>query len=185
MMGAVIFRFPVEKRVRPTLDLLYEIAPDARAVSLLMESYAIEDPTAGLRDAADRAMAEHIAGNVMPQNGRLRRHELEACLAPLVDAAVSACRAAHDAMSAAAAAGRKLEAARSEGGYWLAAIEQRAHALDEQAARLMVSAAMRCEEAFGAARAVRLAMVDTAWAPRDVAAEAEALFFGDSRTAAR
>ncbi len=47
----------------------------------------------------------------------------------------------------------------------------------------MVEAHLRSEEAEGAHRAVRLALRGEVWAPFDLQAEAEALFFGGRRSA--
>ena len=55
-----VMRFPVERRARPTLDLLREIEPDVREVLQVAESFQLPLPGAELRDAVDEEVAEHI-----------------------------------------------------------------------------------------------------------------------------
>ena len=59
-----VIRFPLERRARPTLDLLREIAPDAREVGSAIEAFGLQDPTVGLRDAVDANTADHIANHM-------------------------------------------------------------------------------------------------------------------------
>src|SRR5271155_5608361 len=114
-----VIRFPVERRAKPTLDLLREIAPDPREVCQVMEAFDLERLPHELRPAADRAMAEHIAIHVPSERGEKRRVALQELLAPLVARAVEACRRADDAMGATAAAEERLVNAQAEGGYWI------------------------------------------------------------------
>src|ERR1700692_1444344 len=92
-----VVRFPVERRARPTLELLRDIAPDTREVLLLVESFGLPLPEREMRPVADAEMADHILNHVRPEPSAQRRAELEALLAPLVTRGVEACRAAHDA----------------------------------------------------------------------------------------
>lgn len=48
-------RFPVERRARPTLELLRKTAPDPREVGSAIEAFGLDDPTMGLRDAVEPA----------------------------------------------------------------------------------------------------------------------------------
>jgi hypothetical protein len=171
-----VVRFPVERRVRPTLDLLRDLAPDVRQVLQLAEAFDLSLPDPGLRNAVDRDMAEHILNHVRAEPGPARRHELEALLASVVTPAVEACRVAHDAARAAEEAQQRLTAARAERGFWLAPLEERADSLRREAAARLVEAYRRTEETEGAARAIGLALRGEPWAPFDLQAEAEALF---------
>ena len=56
-----VLRFPIERRARPTLDLLREIAPDVREVLNIAEAFGMEPPAHGLREHVDAATAGHIA----------------------------------------------------------------------------------------------------------------------------
>lgn len=179
-----VLRFPVERRSKPTLDLLREIAPDPREVWQVMEAFDLERLPHELRPAADRAMAEHIAIHVSSERGEKRRAALREMLAPLVARAVDACRRTDDAMGVVAAAQERLVNAQAEGGYWIQPLEEEATARTNAAARLLVEAYVAAEEAEGAARAIGMAMRGEEWRPFDLQAEAEALFFGTERRSA-
>ena len=175
-----VVRFPVERRRRPTLDLLREIAPDPRDVDLLIETFSIDCPANEVRAAADRAMAEYILNHVDREPGQARAQTLQLLLTPIIEQAVEACRTAHEAAAAATAACEVIESARAEGRYWLAPLEARADDRTREAARLLVEAYVASEEAEGAARAVGLAGRGEEWRPFDVRAETAALFGLDS-----
>ncbi len=178
-----VVRFPVERRARPTMDLLREIAPDVREVLQLVESFDLDEPVHDLRHRVDAEMAEHILNHVRPEPGLQRRADLAALLVPVVARGIEACRVAHDAALAATKAQQRVVEAQSEGGYWLAPMEERAEALSTAAAQLLVDAHVRTEEAEGAARAVGMAVRGETWVPFNLQAEAEALFFGGGRSA--
>jgi hypothetical protein len=178
-----VVRFPVERRARPTMDLLRQIAPDVREVLLLVESFGLSLPEADPRQFADAEMAEHIVNHVRPEPGALRKAELDALLAPVVTEAIAACRLAHEAALAATDAQQRVVDAKVHGGYWFDALEERAEELTALAAQRLVEAHLRGEQAEGASRAVGLAQRGEAWRPFSLQAEAEALFFGDRKTA--
>ena len=162
-----VVRFPVERR--STLDLLRNMAPDVREVSLLAETYDIALP-ADLRERADHAAAEHIL-NHMPASARERADMLRGMLDHAVTAAVAAVGAAPRQAPAAAAARRHLAEADAGAGYWVLNLEHDAADLSFGAAAALVAAHGRVQEAFGVARAVDLAIRGEAWAPRDIGAE--------------
>ena len=174
--GSNVIRFPIERRTRPTLDLLREIAPDPREVDLAIETFNIHCCPHKVRSDADRAMAEHILNHVPCEHGPVRQAVLQSLLTPFVEWAVEACRTAHDSAAAARAARERLARAQAEGGYWLAPLEARAVVGTQEAARLLVNAYVAAEEAEGAARAIGLALRGEDWRPFDVHAEAAALF---------
>jgi hypothetical protein len=171
-----VVRFPIERRARPTLALLREIAPDPHEVDLVMETFGIDCWRHKVRSDADRAMAEHILNHVPREHGPARRASLQALLVSFVEWAVDVCRAARDAAATARAARERLARARMEGGYWLDPLEARAIVGTQEAVRLLVEAHLAAEEAQGAARAVGLALSGEEWRPFDVQAEAAALF---------
>ena len=169
-----VLRFPIQRRARPTLDLLREIAPDVREVLNMAEAFGMEPPAHGLREQVDAATAEHIADQV-PTSGPGRAAMLTGLLDPVIVAAVAACRASHDAW---------LERPRHSRRCY---VRNRATFLDGAAAgagggpdetrrgRLLV-AHVRVEEAESVARAVGIARRGEEWMPRDGRAEADALF---------
>ncbi len=165
-----VVRFPVERRARPTLDLLREIEPDVREVLQVAESFQLPLPGVELRDAVDEEVAEHIMNHVRPEPGEARRAELDAILAPVVAKAVQACREAHDAALVATEAQEQVVRAQSEGGYWLQPLTERADTLTTEAARLLVDAHVRAEEAEGTARAIGLAKRGETWTARSTEA---------------
>lgn len=160
-----VIRFPVERRARPTLDLLREIAPDPREVGNVAEAFGLDCPDAGLRDAADAGTAEYILANVPSEPGEARQAALRAVLKPLLTQAVTVCREAHDAAVAAGEAHQALARAQTEGGFWIEPLEQQAEELSARAAELLVQAHLCSEEAEGAARAVRITERGETWAP--------------------
>ncbi len=168
-----VLRFPVQRRARPTLGLLREIAPDVREVLNLAESFAMEPPAPDLRARTDAATAEHIANNAPTTPNRL-----EAFLAEVEDLAVrraiASCREAHDAALAASEAQQVLLTAKTAGHFWVEPLQGRAETRTEQATVLLLTAHAHAEQAEGVARAVALARQRepwTPWMPRDVAAE--------------
>jgi type II secretory pathway component PulK len=155
-----VVRFPVERRARPTLSLLRDIAPDVREVMSLAEAFGMEMPAPDLRGRTDATTAEHIATSAPAAHA-----ELEAFLAELegipVRRAISACRDAHDASLA--------------GSFWTEPLEEKAEARTDRAAALLLAAHAQAEQAEGVARAVALARQREPWAPRDSVAEMEFL----------
>lgn len=165
-LGNVI-RFPVERRARPTLDVLREIAPDLREVLLVADSFGLEEPVHGLRHAVDARTAEHVADEAPLEPGEARRAMLEGLLAPVVAAAIEACRASHDASLATVAMQERLLAAKTAGSRWAGPLGERADALTLRSAELLLAAHARCEEAEGVARAVHCALRGETWTPHD------------------
>lgn len=153
-----VVRFPVERRACPTLDLLRDIAPDVREVLQLVESFDLDYPGHDVRDVADAEMADYVLNHVRPEPCSERRTELEGLLAPMVVRGVEACRVAHEAALVASEVQQRLVNAQTDGGYWLAPMEERAERLTTEAARLLVEAHVRVEEAEGAARAIGMAL---------------------------
>jgi hypothetical protein len=49
-----VIRFPVERRARPTLDLLREIAPDPREVGNVAEAFGLDNPARRLKVRRER-----------------------------------------------------------------------------------------------------------------------------------
>ena len=171
-----VIRFPVERRARPTLDVLREIAPDPREVGCAIEAFGLDDPTVNLRDAVDASTAEHILNQVAGEPGEARLSALDALLSPVLAQAVTACREAHDAAVVAAEAQQQLLRAQTEGGFWLEPIEERANELTFRAVELLVEAHRSSEEAEGVARAVGIARCGETWAPINRHGDIEEMF---------
>ena len=172
-----VVRFPLE-RCAPTLDQVRRAAPDIREVEGTAEAFGLEPPSPLLRHEADAAMARQIAKVTLPAVAAARAARLEGMLQPLLTAAAAACRAMEEARRRAAQAQQLALAARRAGGQGQEALEAEAGARTMEAAALLVAAHHHCEEAEGAARAVRLASCGEPWAAFDLDAEARLLFFG-------
>lgn len=171
-----VVRFPVERRARPTLDLLREIAPDPREVGSAIEAFGLDDHTVGLRDAVDASTADHIVNHMQDEPGERRQAALAELLSPVLQRAVAACRNAHDAAVAAGEAQEELIQAQTEGGFWLEPIATRAEALTQRAVEFLAEAHRSSEEAEGVARAVGIAQRGEHWAPVDRRGAVEDLF---------
>ena len=171
-----VLRFPTERRARPTLELLRDIAPDPREVDLLAEAFDMSAPVDGLRHFVDREAAEHITNTIVPA-GPARAAALDALLAPMVTAAVEACRAAHDmSMAAAEAQQVLLDAQTSSGHFWIEPLRERAEARTQRAAELLLKAHRQAELAEGVARAVDFARRGERWVPWSLRADEAAAF---------
>ena len=169
-----VVRFPVERRARPTLDLLRAIAPDVRELLSVAETFGLDVPEPDLRDRADAATAEDIL-NHLAGTGGTSQGSLDALLDPVVARAVAACRAAHD-VAADAADAQRILLVQTAGHEWMEKLQERAEALTLKTAELLIEAHARVEEAEGVARAVGMARRGETWTPRDPRVEAEALF---------
>lgn len=176
-----VVRFPIERRARPTLDLLRFIAPDVREVLQAVESFELDMPEPELRHTVDEEVASYIADHVRPEPGAARQAQLEAILTPVVRRGVEACRVAHDAALIATHAQQRVVDAQSAGSFWLEPLEERANTLSLEAAQLLVDAHISGQEAEGASRAVGIALRGETWAPFDPEAEVVALFSDDQR----
>ena len=169
-----VLRFPVELRARPTLQLLWEIAPDVREVLALADAFDLEMPVHNLRDLVDADTAGHIV-NQIPDVDPARRAMLDGLLQPHLAAALAACRQAHDAALDVSEIMRVLTQAKTGGHAWLDPLQERAEALALRMVEAMVAAHTRAEEASGVARAVGLARCGETWTPRNANADMEAL----------
>ena len=169
-----VVRFPVERRARPTLELLRDIAPDAREVLSIAEAFDLDIPGPDLRARVDQETAEHIVNTIVDM--RMLSSALDELANPTVARAVDACRAAHDASVAAAEAQKVLLSAQISGHFRLDPLRERAEALTLRTAELLIDAHMRVEEAEGVVRAVGFARRGEKWTPRSYRADEEALF---------
>jgi hypothetical protein len=151
-----VVRLPVELREPPTLELLYELAPDVRRVPDIVEAFDLEMPAFDLRDQVDADTTAYIASQV-PRHGAERDAMLDELLDPVVRAAISACRASREAWDEVAVIEDRLERARRAGDDFRAGwLQEQVETLAFHAAELMLTAHVRAQEAGGVARAVRL-----------------------------
>ncbi|MBO0766796.1 MAG: hypothetical protein J2P50_19695 [Hyphomicrobiaceae bacterium] len=164
---ANVVRFPVERRVRPTMELLRELAPDVREVLLAVETFGLDVPPHDLRARVDAEAARYIVDQ-FGGSGGMPLGMLDEMLRPVLARAVAACHAADDLLADAHRARQKLLLAETAGGHWLDPLRERAEALTFRAAKLMLDAHVAVEEAEGVARAVDMARRGQPWAPRNI-----------------
>ena len=164
-----VVRFPVELRVAPSMEVLYDIAPDPREVLLTADSYKLEPPNPELAHQVDAETARYVAEYVLPLAPSERKAALNGLLDPVVRRAVEACRDADRVSKQLVQAEQALLHARTEGGFSPPLLEEEANALSWRAAELLVLAHERCEEARGVNRAVGIARRGETWAPYSAA----------------
>jgi hypothetical protein len=182
-LGGNVIRFPVELRAKPSIDLLIDVAPDAREVELIAEAFGLDAPDPEGRAMADRAMAERIAAMDLPVHRRERRAALKAILKPLVDRAVAACAEARQASLRSEVDNEKLAKAQMEGGYWLAPLKEAADYWAVEAARLQIVAHEAAQTAHGAGRAIEFAKRGEAWRPSNAEDDMNALIAAEKALA--
>jgi len=158
-----VVRFPIELRAAPSMEVLYEIEPDSRGVSLIAESYMLEMPEAELFDLVDQETALHIALHILPLAPAEQKTALAALLDPVVTLAIAACRDADRTSKQLVKAEALLLRAKTEGGYTMQPLEENANTLSQQAAELLILAHRRCTEAHGVNRAVGMARRGETW----------------------
>ena len=168
-----VVRFPVEMRAAPSMELLYDIAPDCREVLLIAESYRLAPPDPELAHQVDEETARYVAEHVLPLAPSERPAALGALLDPVVRRAVEACRDADRVSKRLVRAEQALLHARTEAGSSPPLLEEEANALSWRAAELLVLAHERCEEARGVNRAVGIAHRDETWTPYSAAETAD------------
>ncbi len=166
-----VVRFPVERRVAASVELLFDIAPDVREVLNVAEAFGFERPDPRLYDRADRVMAETLLSFDLPGTAVARHRIIDDLYQPLMDEAIRA-------IEAASAAGRLSEQAQQHLYQTLTIYGLEDRALGDQAddrafqaARALLTAYERVQWALGSWRAAKLAQQARVWSPRDYSAE--------------
>ena len=175
-----VVRFPVERRARATLELLWDIAPDVREVLYIAESFGLDAPEDDLYDKTDLAFAERIRTAVPAAPESLRQATLSDMRKRLIVAAVEACRTSHDASLAASEARERVlametgESWRSDVGYY----RDGADRLTCESAECLIRAHELTQKASGGSRAIDLARSGQPWTPRSAQSDADWLAAG-------
>ncbi len=161
-----VVRFPIEHRVAPSMEVIYEIEPDCREVFQVAESFKLELPDPDLANQVDAETAIYIAEQILPLTPSEQRAALDELLDPVVKRAVHACRFMDRVSKQSVQAELALLQAQTDGGcYHLPSLEEKANALSNQAAELLILAYARCGEAHGAYRAISMAQRGETWTP--------------------
>ena len=162
-----LLRFPVEKRARPSYEMMCDLAPDSRMIPAIAEALEVEDIDPDLRHAADRDMARTLAMMNMPESGAARRQFFaalrEQALAPAIAASIEAKRLADDAYRAS----RTAINAQQEDPLNSYALGRRANHHLNASARAAMDAHRLCEIAAGKCRALTLTEMGELWVPFD------------------
>jgi hypothetical protein len=108
-----VWRFPVEERVAPSMDVIHNIGPDVREVLQVCEGFFLEMPDPEHANQVDAGTARYIAEQVLPLAPSERGPALDGLLRPVVAAAVEACRRADRVGKRAVAAGERLPGRRA------------------------------------------------------------------------
>ena len=167
-----VIRFPVEQRARPSYGLMTEIEPDIREVLNVADAFGLEGTDPNLKDATDQETARYLAEQVLPVAGPGLNKVLDDLLAPAVERAIEACRAAHASSLRTVAAQKRLHDAKVGGSSWLGSLEDQADTSTRETAELLVAASARCQEVRGMKRAIDLARKGEPWTAYDAQADA-------------
>ena len=164
-----VVRFPVERRARPTLELMRRFAPSATDVAALPIGHALpaRGPTA--REQAELAAATRIFGD--RAESVMSSDDLDQLIAPVIAEAIALCWSLQDATTAMVEAQHALLVARHTGEGWLDRLRARAASLTSRHAELLLAAHARVEAAEGIARAVAFARRGERWTPQAAAPE--------------
>ena len=162
MTGDVrLIRFPIERRLAPSEEMLHDICPDPREICQLVEAFQLEPLELGIQDRAGKEMASYL---VQFSDGDPRRGAALAALkGELLREAVAVCADAAQASDLAGEAAQKLHDASMAGGSYLRVFKERATALTFAGAKAMVRAHIAVERALGALRAIRLTAEGKDW----------------------
>jgi hypothetical protein len=161
-------RFPVERRGRPSYEMMCYMAPDERMIPTLADAMNIEDFDQGLRDDSDREMAEYLADLVLPADRQARRQMLRGLEESALKPAISACIAAKRTADESYRACRLAIDAREADAKNASAFAGRANLRLNVSARAALEAHRLCEIARGKCRAITMAEMNEPWSPFDV-----------------
>jgi hypothetical protein len=180
---ANVLRFPVERRVPPSLALLRHIVPEAGEVAALAQSFGLQPAPAVSRLDGSAMIAACLEEHILPDNLKARQRALGLILHPFVATAIQACAHAEWFLARAVAAERRWFAFKHVNEQTAASLAAAAGAAWAAAAQAFVAAYRRSEEAEGAAQQVGLAHSRAVERPFDdkLQARAEKLIFGAGR----
>ena len=100
-------RFPLERRLPPSLRVLRAIAPDLREAAMVAEAFGLPELTPELRGASQAKMARRLRAEWVPREPVAKRVALALMGRPWVVGAVRACSRAAEMMAEAGMAQRR------------------------------------------------------------------------------
>ena len=152
-----VVRFPLERRLPPSLRVLRAIAPDLREAAMVAEAFGLPELTPELRGASEAKMARRLREERVPTEPAARRAALALMGRPWVAGAVRACSRAAEMMAEAGMAQRRYVVVLELGDVRATALGFAADTAALAAAHAFLAAARRSEEVEGAMRALDLA----------------------------
>ena len=171
---ANVIKFPVERRVRPSLTLLRHIAPAADEVAGLAASITAPPIRSMSRLEGRASMAACVSEHVIPIDVRARQHVLNRLLRPYLLAAIQACGHAEWFLARAKEAGDWRLASSPASSDIAGSIARAAHAASTTAVKAFIAAFQKCEEAEGAAEQAGLTISSGAERPFEDAVQHKA-----------
>ena len=163
-----LVRFPVEKRAPVSYEMMCDLAPDWRMISLLVDALEIDDYDHDVGDRADAAMAEALRAMDVPKEAAARRPFFVELRAQALRPAIAACVDAKRIADATYQAGRVANEAEQNKELNAFALGRRANHFVHSSTRAALEAHRLCEIARGKCRALTLAEMDEPWVPFDV-----------------
>ena len=179
-LHANVVRFPVERRVSPSLAVLRHIAPEASEIAVLAEVLGVPLAHMEWRLHGSEMIAACIDDHILPTDSKARLRALGWILQPFLVEGIQACRHAEWFLACALAAQLRCLASTQASDETAASAADTADAAWTAAAEAFVLAYQKSEEAEGAAQHVGLARPSEIQRPFDdtVQARAEKLRFG-------
>jgi hypothetical protein len=168
-----VVRFPIEKRVKPNVGVLADLAPDSRIIPVIAEEFNLEEISHDLRHQADREMADHLVTLGLPAAPAARQKLLEDMREELLAVAIAASVVAKQANDAAYHARIVALEAEGTGGHNARALTLRADRLLKASAEATLEAHRLCEIASGKCRAITFCEMEEEWYPFESQDETE------------
>ena len=160
-----VVRFPIELRVVPSMDVVYDMEPDAQEVVRVAESFFLEMPGPELRRQVEAEAASYVATYILPLARHERRRLLDELLTGVVTEAVEACRKAEAVGKRSVEAQKRLYEAQIGAGSWIDSLQASASDLAQRSAELLILAYQRCQQARAVDRVIGFARRDEPWTP--------------------
>jgi hypothetical protein len=168
-----LVRFPVEKRARPSFEMMSELAPDCRTIDAIVEALDVQDFDPDVGDEADFEMADRLATMMVPRGDPARADFFaalrEESLAPAIAACIEAKRLAEDTHRAC----RRAIDALVDDPLNAFALGRRANHFANASAEAALEAHRLCEIARGRCRALSVAERGEQWLPYSAHVESD------------
>lgn len=164
-----VVRFPIEQRLISSYEVMVDLAPDYREVSLMAERWDLGLPDVEYRQEIERMTVDEI-DRISPEAGLVgRRTQLNEMRASAIAAAIRASSEARDAVADCQRADEVARMAEARDDVNAYALRRRAEKVERKAAVALLEGYQRCEAACAVSRVVGLSLTGRAWHPDTVA----------------